>query len=330
MTDWKKAAEKIVKEGEIPSDAKADLMNKSKQLLLFALGIIAALIGILFAIGLAIGLYNWATGHKPEAQAPAVQSSAPAVQAAASPSPVPSTMPVAPTCDTAKVDVASITHDGPYAQVRAKLIAAGWMPKGRSSPPVMADGSEDFATMPAWNAGFQEVESCSGTGMNPCTYRFSDKSGNKLKVVGLGEDPPTQQIDHATVTCAGSKSGSGQEFEPSKASAQTQSAPSAINRHQSLPRKSASSPVRIEVGMKYMEAWHDVYPHIIVTSNQDGIIVTDVKINRGNCRNFFDKRQGSLPSNLNFGSSYDTITDKGCNVIEVEVSTNFGTFSRNL
>ena len=235
----------------------------------------------------------------------------------------------APSCDARKAEASSITRNGPYAQIRAKLIAAGWVPKSNLKAPVMADGSEDFMTMPAWNAGFLEVEFCSGTGINLCTYRFTDPNGNRLTVVAFGEDPPNQQIDKATVTCAGAKDGSRREIEPSQGSTQTQSAPSAINRHQSLPHKSASSPVRIEVGMKYMEAWHDVYPHIIITSNQDGVIVSDVKINRGNCRNFFDQRQGSLPANLSFGASYDTITDKGCNVIEVEVSTNLGTFSRN-
>ena len=88
MTDWKKAAEKAVKEGRIPSDAKADLVAKSKHLLLFTLGVIAVFIGILFAIGMAIGVYNSATGGKTASklipETPAAQASAPAVQATAS------------------------------------------------------------------------------------------------------------------------------------------------------------------------------------------------------------------------------------------------------
>jgi uncharacterized protein len=403
MTDWKRAVEKAVKEGKIPSDAKADLKGKSKNLLLVVLGLIAAFIGILFAIGMTVGLYNWATGHRTNAQAPSVEASAsgtatdvthPSFDCAKASTAqekiicsdatlakldsdladayrkardaAPDTAAVlasqriwikqsfsicadkaclitayqsrlselsqaanAPSCDARKAEVSSITRNGPYAQIRAKLIAAGWVPKSHIKAPVMADGSEDFMTMPAWNAGFLEVEFCSGTGINPCTYRFTDPTGNRLTVVAFGEDPPNQQIEQATVTCAGAKNGSRQEIEPSQGSAQTQSAPSAINRHQSLPHKPASSPVRVEIGKKYMESWHDVYPHIIITSNQDGVIISDVKINRGNCRNFFDQRQGSLPANLGFGASYDTITDKGCNVIEVEVSTNFGTFSRS-
>ena len=222
MTDWKKAAEKAVKEGRIPSDAKADLVAKSKHLLLFTLGVIAVFIGILFAIGMAIGVYNSATGGKTASklipETPAAQASAPAVQATAS---TPPQAPPEASCDTAKAEVARITHDGPYAQVRAKLIAAGWVPKSHSKPPVMADGTEDFATKPAWDAGFREVDSCAGAGIAPCTYRFADQHGNSLAVVGIGEDPPSQQIDSAKVTCSGERGKSHREVEPANMSPQS-------------------------------------------------------------------------------------------------------------
>lgn len=157
-----------------------------------------------FAVSASLAL---AACKKEKPEATLAQTSAPAPQTTGSPIPQAAQ---APSCDAIKAQVTSIARRGPYAQVRAKLIAAGWVPNSHAKAPTMEDGSEDFATKPAWDAGFREVESCAGAGIAPCTYSFTDKHGNKLKVVGIGEDPPSQQIDKAAVTCPATRGGVGQ------------------------------------------------------------------------------------------------------------------------
>lgn len=65
-----------------------------------------------------------------------------------------------------------------YAQTRKALINAGWQAV-ELSPNRDRFGAMDYIIQ----LGYNEVESCSGTGMGFCRFNFTDAKGRKLAVV---------------------------------------------------------------------------------------------------------------------------------------------------
>lgn len=86
------------------------------------------------------------------------------------------------------VDVPNIT-DKSYHQARKELLANQWQPV-RTIPINEEEDALRFSGngIKFWEMGYQEVESCSGTGMAPCVFNFIDIYGNNLKVYTSGEE----------------------------------------------------------------------------------------------------------------------------------------------
>lgn len=72
----------------------------------------------------------------------------------------------------------SLKQGMPYAQARKALINAGWQAV-ELSPNRDRFGAMDYII----KLGYNEVESCSGTGMGFCRFNFTDANGRKLAVV---------------------------------------------------------------------------------------------------------------------------------------------------
>lgn len=45
-----------------------------------------------------------------------------------------------------------------------------------------------------WDYGHKEINSCAGTGLNPCIFFFKDNCLNYLKINTIGEEYPEQDI----------------------------------------------------------------------------------------------------------------------------------------
>ncbi len=79
-----------------------------------------------------------------------------------------------------------------YAQARKALINAGWQAV-ELSPNRDRFGAMDYII----KLGYNEVESCSGTGMGFCRFTFTDAKGRKLAVVTVnnqqGQQPRLQR-----------------------------------------------------------------------------------------------------------------------------------------
>ena len=104
----------------------------------------------------------------------------------------------APNCEQLKKSVSRLADDySSYPEFRAQLIKLGWQPKAQG----VLDGF-DVMAKDLRKAGFKEVESCAPTGMAPCIYRFVDARGNKLKVVGVGENLEGQVVDNTELSCS--------------------------------------------------------------------------------------------------------------------------------
>lgn len=94
-----------------------------------------------------------------------------------------------------------------YHKARPKLLAAGWQPlatihhnKTKEHSDISYGNGAIF-----WKRGYLEIEACSGTGLAPCSFLFSDAYGNKLRVVTLGEEYPKQKafarVDNYKFVC---------------------------------------------------------------------------------------------------------------------------------
>ncbi len=93
--------------------------------------------------------------------------------------------------------------DRPIDEARATLIGAGWRPV-RPSPP-----ADDIATGLA-RRGVIEAESCAGTGLGYCAFRYRH-AADTLSVVTVGGDPDPRHdtVVRTRVRCAGGGAGSG-------------------------------------------------------------------------------------------------------------------------
>ena len=72
----------------------------------------------------------------------------------------------------------------PYSKAREALISAGWKAPAAERD-CGAEWRENVCTT------YQETESCSGTGMGFCAFRFVDADGKAIRVVTTGETVET-------------------------------------------------------------------------------------------------------------------------------------------
>ena len=94
-----------------------------------------------------------------------------------------------------------------YHHARKALIGAGWQPLQVIPGDEVATNWEiSFGSAETfWKMGYIEIESCTGTGINPCQFHFSDAHGNHLRVITLGEELPEEDaqagVSHSTFVC---------------------------------------------------------------------------------------------------------------------------------
>lgn len=81
--------------------------------------------------------------------------------------------------------------DQNYVAARSVLIQSGWQPDFTVARSQMLT-TEGYSVGEKWavDAGFFELETCSGTGMGHCYFVFGDAYGNRLRVVTSGETFP--------------------------------------------------------------------------------------------------------------------------------------------
>lgn len=84
------------------------------------------------------------------------------------------------------VEVPQLWH-APIGEMRAALITLGWAPQ--------ASAAEDPIAAEMQSAGFPETESCSGTGVNYCSYSYARPEA-RLRVITIGE---LREDNHPTV-----------------------------------------------------------------------------------------------------------------------------------
>ena len=78
----------------------------------------------------------------------------------------------------------------PYSKAREALISAGWEAPAAERD-CGAEWRENVCTT------YQETESCSGTGMGFCAFRFVDADGKAMRVVTTGETVETLVVHDA-------------------------------------------------------------------------------------------------------------------------------------
>jgi hypothetical protein len=78
-----------------------------------------------------------------------------------------------------------------YAQARKTLINAGWQAVALSPNRDRFGAMDDIIKL-----GYNEVESCSGTGMGFCRFTFTDANGRKLVVVTINNQRGQQPKLH--------------------------------------------------------------------------------------------------------------------------------------
>ncbi len=81
-------------------------------------------------------------------------------------------------------------------------------------------------------------------------------------------------------------------------------------------------PIKVTIGEKYSAYFDAYYPIVDITSLVDDISISDVIVNKGNC-----KPVSHVPQKLKYGESY-YISFFGCsNILKVKVVTNKGEWS---
>ena len=69
----------------------------------------------------------------------------------------------------------------PYKEAREVLIQKGWQPHLLGDSPNLNDSS----VRELFNLGYQEVKDCSGTGLGPCRFEFTNAAGELLVVSAI-------------------------------------------------------------------------------------------------------------------------------------------------
>jgi hypothetical protein len=80
----------------------------------------------------------------------------------------------------------------PYAKARQKLIDQGWMPHVKGTPPNLRDKT----VKALFKQGYEEVKDCSGTGLGPCRFEFTNRAGEMLVVstISQGQNGPDRFV----------------------------------------------------------------------------------------------------------------------------------------
>lgn len=69
----------------------------------------------------------------------------------------------------------------PYKEARKILIQQGWQPHLLGEPPNL----NDTTVKELFNLGYEEVKDCSGTGLGPCRFEFTNAAGELLVVSAI-------------------------------------------------------------------------------------------------------------------------------------------------
>ncbi|MBD3887328.1 hypothetical protein IFO70_37780 [Phormidium tenue FACHB-886] len=95
-----------------------------------------------------------------------------------------------PTVATAQEVPTTLRQEMPYAEARQILLDAGWQAVFQSP------NRQRFAAMGYLidELGYNEVVSCSGTGIGFCAFEFMDAYGNKLAVSTVDNQPGQQPL----------------------------------------------------------------------------------------------------------------------------------------
>ncbi len=100
----------------------------------------------------------------------------------------------------------------------------------------------------------------------------------------------------------------------------------------------SEAPVEIAIETTYNQAWKFYYPKVVISSIIDNLVITDVKINNGNCK-FADfeftginaagglNSKKLLPKKLNSYQDLEVNVNKDCRVKKIDISTNKGSWS---
>lgn len=118
----------------------------------------------------------------------------------------------------------------------------------------------------------------------------------------------------------------------SAAKSDTSAAPTETEAAQSentAQEESAAPEQAVEVQVKEIAGSVYTVPVVDITAIVDSVEVQDVIGNRGNCKMpTFD--QSEFPKNLHFGEKRTVRFANGCNLIEIEVVTDKGSFTFNV
>jgi hypothetical protein len=83
----------------------------------------------------------------------------------------------------ASPDAFGLAENMTYGEARQKLIDQGWIPHTQGDPPNLRDGT----VKALFNRGYEEVKDCSGTGLGPCRFEFTNKAGEILVVSTISQ-----------------------------------------------------------------------------------------------------------------------------------------------
>lgn len=89
-----------------------------------------------------------------------------------------------PTIALAQAIPKTLKQGMPYAQARKTLLNSGWQAVAHS-PNRDRVGTLNYLI----KLGYNEVETCSGTGMGFCRFSFTNATGQKLAVVTVNNQP---------------------------------------------------------------------------------------------------------------------------------------------
>ena len=89
-----------------------------------------------------------------------------------------------PTIAVAQTIPKNLKQGMPYAQARKTLLNSGWQAVAHS-PNRDRSGAMNYLI----KLGYNEVETCSGTGMGFCRFSFTNANGQKLAVVTVNNQP---------------------------------------------------------------------------------------------------------------------------------------------
>jgi hypothetical protein len=69
----------------------------------------------------------------------------------------------------------------PYPEARKLILQQGWQPNSLGDPADLADRT----VKTLFNSGYTEVKACSGTGLGPCRFEFTNAAGDLLMVSAI-------------------------------------------------------------------------------------------------------------------------------------------------